>query len=444
MSIAERPANPALRQRATALASEGRLVEAIEAIRKSYRGSQLPPGERLTIARYRYWLQQFDVAEAEVAELLATHPDLPNVAATAAEFERNKGNIDNARALLEEASVRQPDDASITLALVDLGGALDASILTRAKAVATASEIPIDGRRMMSFALARFFDSEGDVDAAWSWVTTANGLYPQDTRFDRATHESQLDAALRIYEGNTETDSRHQTATIYVVGPPRSGGSLLQTVLAAVPGVASVGERGALLPYLFEMTTMSVERGLGAFRSRRDALQNADASGLRALIGDAHTSVDKTPHTLHVAGLVSRVHPAARFVDVQRAPAEVALSILFHDFPAAFDYSRSIDDIVDYLDFRKSALARWRSAGLEIIEHDHDSFVASPSSEGAALFERLGFEWDDSYLDPSNRGSIVQTFSATQVRKNIKKTKRRRADDYAHVIGKALAALKDN
>jgi hypothetical protein len=193
----------------------------------------------------------------------------------------------------------------------------------------------------------------------------------------------------------------------------------LQSILAANPGVASAGERGALLQHLLfreeEIAAMpSGQRG--AFL--RDLAQ-ADRRGLERLVGTPSWMVDKSPLHLVIAGNIARVHPAARFAAVLRDPADIAVSIWLRRFPPVYDYANDFSAILDHLDFALDALAAWQGEGLAIRLFDFAEFLTDPAARSAQLFDWLGVPWSESYLDPANRTNPVPTYSAAQVRQPV-------------------------
>ena len=284
-----------------------------------------------------------------------------------------------------------------------------------------------------------------NYDEAWHYAQLANGLYEDGVVSDVPAYKQQLALGLELYAKaalqNIEGDAKH----LYVVGPPRSGGSLLQTILAAHPGLESVGERGALMGWILPILTKSSDADEALKHWDRVAadLPLADTAGMtRSYPGEAgRTFVDKMPHHAHVAGLLEKLHPGAQFVDVRRDPHDITMSILFHDFSDKFGYSRRVDDIADYLAFQRSAITAWQDAGVPIIEHNHGAFLDAPQDAAKALFDKLGLTWDDKYLDPKSRQSTVRTFSALQVRSKVTKAYSGRGQHYLEFMGESAERL---
>lgn len=290
------------------------------------------------------------------------------------------------------------------------------ALVERTKMLAEDGSLSSQARVDLLLALAQHFDRVGDADSAWELAQRGNSLAP--TRKPR-DWRGILSAHLRIYEQTRGVAEAPGPRHLYLLGTPRSGQSLLQSVLAASPEVASAGERGALLQHLL-LRTAEIYRMNAESRTRLfSELAASDQRGLARLFGGADLIVDKSPFHLPIAGSVARVHSTARFAAVLRDPADTAISIWLRNFPPTYDFANDLAAIFDYLAFTYDALEQWFEAGVVIRLIDHPSIIAEPGREGAALFTWLGLGWQDAYLGPENRTQPVPTFSAAQVRKPI-------------------------
>lgn len=300
-------------------------------------------------------------------------------------------------------------------------------LLDRTLALAADAGLSSQARAELLLALAQHYDRAGDPDAAWQLAQRGNALTPprppQDWR-------GVLDAHLRIYQQTPSVPEATGQRHLYLLGTPRSGQSLLQSLLGASGEVASAGERGALLQHLL-LRTGEIAR-MSAFNraSLYAELAAADQRGLARLFGQAELIVDKSPFHLPVAGSIARIHSGALFAAVLRDPVDTALSIWLRNFPPIYDYANDLGAVFNYLEFAFDALQRWRDAGVTIRLIDHASIISEPAREGSALFDWLGLTWRDEYLKPENRTQPVPTFSAAQVRKPISTDVARRMAAY--------------
>jgi hypothetical protein len=258
-------------------------------------------------------------------------------------------------------------------------------------------------------------------------------MYDDGVEYDAGqAHREQLTQAVSLYQSfKGQIVANHPSKMIYVMGPPRCGGSLIQSILARLENVVSVGERGALIPWLLNCLTSPQNAA-----QLISQLGSSDLSGMQKSYGDAETYVDKTsPHILF-AGLLSLVHPGSKFVVPTRSSSDMAVSMYFHDFPPEFSYARSIRGIEAYLNIQKEATEAWASEGLDLVMHDHDQFTANPDIEGPQLFKALDLPWSEHVLNPEAGESVTRTFSARQVTEQVSKKFSGRGERYADFLQK--------
>lgn len=402
---------------------------AIRSIRAAYKGIVMPAKSLLMLAQWQIYVKQYAAAQQDLERILSSEPFHPQSSILLANLATWQGEIERAKAILLKAYTQHPEHTGLLIEQLMLSSKDESKIYQSAAAVLKQNTISREERKKLLFALAQFADRSGDFDLAWDYATQANGLARSDNVFDVSLLDKQLDVAVRMFQKTPPITTESTIQSIYFLGPPRCGGSLLQTVLAAAPNAVSVGERGALLPYL--MPLVNDKNGSAEFSRQQQDLHNADISGLLELEPTARLFIDKTTHNTHVAGLLHRIHPSARFVNLIRDKKDMALSIYMRDFSETFNYSHTLEDINAYLDFQTRAVETWKDLGVPIITHNHDSFVLAPEQYGRQLFDGLAIPWNEQYLSTQARQSSVETFSALQVRSEITSPPRPKWQSYA-------------
>jgi len=443
---AEKKRSPALWMHlSNVLSANDDLLGSVNAREQAYAGLEMPREEKLSIANQHVILGQYDQSQKYVDELLAHDKNAPDTVLLAANLMRWRGQLDEAHETLSRSVTNSNNDPRLLLGLLDLNRDEDDLLLDTAKSFIKDSQYPASIRRGLAFVVARRADKKNQFDEAWQFASTANALYDDGAVSQTEDYRRQLESGLKLFDSADAPAANKGSEQIYLIGPPRSGGSLLQTILAAAPDCISVGERGALMAWILPLLDQSSSHEQALLEWNRIApdLQKADIAGIIRSHTKAKgkTFIDKMPHHSHVAGLVSKVHPGSKFVDVRRDPLDMAMSILLHDFTDKFGYSRSISDIGEYLTFQRDAVQSWQNAGLEVHIHNHNEFLDNPEKTASSLFSKLNLTWDDSFLDPKNRTSTVRTFSALQVRSKVTKAYSGRGKNYREFMGNTADKL---
>ena len=447
------PSQPELLQMLAALAWQAgdryRADDALKAL-VAAQGGPAPQTDLMT-AQVALDLREFERARAAIDRLIAGGDRGALTVSTAVRLFTWQGEDAAAVMLIEEALARAPDSPEL------LGLALARRALSTPECLAAAervSEALPDGdprKTPLIFARVKAYDRAGEVAEAWALAKRANTLAARrlGTAFS-AEACARFDAQL-VTRGRASLELAGQLAPgrahpgqgqIFLIGAPRTGGSLVQSILSAGEGRQSSGERGALLPYLNGLADTPGAQPPTDYLAQ---LQAADLSGMARGGLTAPLIIDKTTHNFYVAPLIAAIHPGARFVNNRRRARDVALSMYFLDFPPAFPEACDLGALVAMLRARKRLAEIYADAGFDMLDLDFDDFAADPAVQGAQLARALGLEWTGAVLAPENRPTIVPTFSHDQVRQPIARDPGARWTPYLEYlpeeIAEALAAL---
>lgn len=412
-----------------ALYASGDVFTARDILMSTLSAGTPTPGERLQLARLDMTLRDYASAEQNLRAVLSQSPESVPALCSAVrlmDWTNDREGLEGFLTRLITLAGDQPEALSL---LLDHADAVPADRLQRAEALCLTEGAYSEELAALGFSLALYYDRQKAFDRAFeiadrtnrALAAFRNAVQTQAAETAEAARFSQIrEAGLRYFRSCTPVhrpDDDVSQTFVYLIGAPRSGSSLIQSVLSAAAGAVSVGERGALYPYLSD----AAERGLSvsSFERLAQQLAGADRAGLhRQGIARGHI-IDKTPHNLYVAGLLALVHESTKFVQVFRDAGDVAVSMFLRPFSAHFPEATSLNALAESLARRCQAFRTWTDAGLEILPFSYEAFTARPADKGDALFSYLNLDWQERFLDPVNRPQAVPTFSSRQVRKAI-------------------------
>ena len=216
---------------------------------------------------------------------------------------------------------------------------------------------------------------------------------------------------------------------IFVLGYPRSGNTLLENVLASLPGTSAIEE----MPTLREadMAFLAAPDGLARFAGedeaalapyRRAYWQRAGQALGRDTAGLA--LVDMDPLKSIRLPLIARLFPAARVLLVRRDPRDVVWSCFRTSFAlsnAAMDFT-TLESAARHYDalmrLTELALARLPMAVLEVPYH---RMVQDFDAMTHEICQFAGLVWTEDLrrFDRTARARGVSTASARQVRRGL-------------------------
>lgn len=383
-------------------------------------------------------------------EAVRRFPDHPSVRIEHGLALIGAGRNDDAIAVLEAAAA---DEAGFGEAHLELGllyehtnqlDALDA-LIAAGEAQGPCAERDFltawSLRRRNRFAEARVLadqvpDTINPIRTAQLRAEIADRLDEPDEAFRQFTLMNQASAATAqpavptyraLVEGQTAAMgpppgpplAHDGTDPIFVVGFPRSGTTLLDTLLANLPELQVFEEQPMLAQIDAEFPGLagSADPALIArARTRYFAL----AAELEGPAGSRRI-VDK--HPLHMARLplIDRLFPAAKVVMVERHPADVVLSCYMANFllNTAMRSFTDLDEAARTYDAVFSNYSRARSLlPLAVHEVRYERMIADLKGEMRPLLAFLGLDWRDEVLDnqaSAARRGTVRTASYAQI-----------------------------
>jgi len=439
---------PAWRTLARARAELGRYDEARGAFERALAGAARSPADLVHLARLSINALDFSRAGAALAEAEAATPDDPSVLAATALLLTYKGRAKEAEDYCLRCLKADPANLEAYPQLSALRqGRLTAEEEAPLKTISRSERAPPASRATASFILAHSLDARGDIDAAFSEYSYANGLSAEGARregliYDADGADGWAAHIIKTFDG-APADVEAQEgapAPIFIVGLPRSGSTLVESVLNAHSEVTAAGE-APMLPPLFNdwVKARGIDNdGVLAGDERRRFLAGYMAGAPRGAL----RFTDKNLLNIEAVGVIAQLFPAAKIVNVRRAPLECGLAIYRQDFLKFWTYATSLENIGRrYVQYARLTRHWERLYGERFITVQYETFTDHFETEATRLVAACDLAWEDACRDFQSAERIAATISAAQVREPVRK-RSGRAAAYASYLGPLRAALE--
>ena len=416
---------------------------------------QRAPDDRdllLAVGRQRMIANDFVGAENAFRSVLAADPsDSDGFLELAKLYEHNKpAKLQNLVAEAEAAALPSP-----AMEIVRAYGHRRAKQF--AEGLATLDTVPADFEPWLTNDLrGQFYEKLGDESGAFAAFTRMNEAQVADPT-DPLARAAELRRAMgerldRITPEWLASWKPSPVATdlktpVFLVGFPRSGTTLLDTMLMGHDDVAVMEELPAL---------DTVAREIGAF----DAIPNLSADDLhrarsvyfdvagKSVDVDRKVLIDKNPLHLNRVPLIRRLFPDARFILAVRHPADVVLSCYFSNFrltPALSNFLR-LDTAAEYYDLMFRTWERSRELmNLNVQTVVYEKLVEDPEAQLRPIIAALDLDWRDDLVDhestAQSRG-VVMTASYAQVVEPLYRSSVNRWERYRPFLEPVLPTLR--
>ncbi len=204
-------------------------------------------------------------------------------------------------------------------------------------------------------------------------------------------------------------DDNNSAESVFIVGMPRSGSTLLESILSMKNDVYDLGEINILEESFLEYKKSKQEINLAELYGEK--INNKTQLNI---------TTNKWLYNYQYAGIIAKHIPNARIIHCYRHPLDNILSIYRAHFARGNQYSSSLVDCtrvyLDQEDLMTEYKKRFRS---KIFDLNYDELVSNPNQKIKSLISWLGWKWDDAYLSPHLNPRSVSTASSVQVRSPI-------------------------
>ncbi len=209
---------------------------------------------------------------------------------------------------------------------------------------------------------------------------------------------------------NNEKENKNYPESIFIVGMPRSGSTLLESILSMNREVDDLGEINIL-----EEAFLNWKKN-----DQRSSLPELYSKKINHYFNELRTTTNKWLYNYQYVGIISNQIPNAKIIHCYRNPLDNILSIYRANFMKGNEYSSSLIDCTKiYLDQEEIMREYKNRFRLKIYDLNYDLLVSNPNQEIKSLISWLNWKWDDSYLSPHLNPRSISTASSVQVRSPI-------------------------
>jgi len=303
----------------------------------------------------------------------------------------------------------------------------------------------------------QFLDKLGRHDAAFAAFTLMNeaaAAEMSDSLAQAEFHRSRTRSRLESMTGEWLASWKagpvppERPSPVFLVGFPRSGTTLLDTMLMGHPDVSVMEEKPVLDVVIREFGGFEGIPDMDAHAVERARTQYFEGAARVGAEGARKVLIDKNPFYLTQVPLIHRIFPDSRFILALRHPADVVLSCYFSNFrptPTLTNFLR-LETAAEYYDLVFAMWERSRQLmGIDVQTLVYERLIESPEAQLRPLIETLGLEWHDDLLDHTGTAAsreLIATASYAQVTEPIYRRSVGRWEKYRKHLEPVLPVLR--
>lgn len=400
-------------------------------------------------------------AEASFRKALTLAPDDGETLAALAALQERAGRLEEALATAERALAAQRGHvrAAVAAARCERRLGRTEAGLARLRALPN-DNLDAEGRAHVAFELGATLDRLRAYDEAYAVYCDANSCAaesPQARAVDRTAMRRLIARLSERFTPEWIASWTPPAATAsedpaFLIGFPRSGTTLLDQILDAHPGLATMEEKPAI-----DTVRTAVAAMQGGYPEALATLQAPDIERLRRLyfaevaryveLPPGVRLVDKMPLNTIDVGLIARLFPKASLLLALRHPCDVVLSGFMQAFkanPAMVQF----ETLEGSAAFYAAVMDLWRQyervLTLSVHRIRYEDLIANFEAETRRMLAFLGLPWDHAVLGYAERAKTrtIATPSYHQVVQPIYARSVGRWRNYRGAFADALPLLR--
>ena len=198
--------------------------------------------------------------------------------------------------------------------------------------------------------------------------------------------------------------------SIFIVGLPRCGSTLVESIISLNSKVKDLGEVN-----IFEEAFKECQK-----TNENSYISESYKEKIRIPNNKATITTNKWLFNYQYSGIIAQTIPNAKIIHCYRNPLDNILSIYRAHFGVGNTFSSSLIDCGKVYCDQEEIMEKYKIKFREqIYDLNYDQLVTNPSEEIKSLILWLGWKWDKIYLSPHLNKREVLTRSNVEVRTPI-------------------------
>lgn len=337
------------------------------------------------------------------------------------------GEVRRAREELLSCLRSAPGYARAYWALAKMAGRNEQGIWVDGIRKALAQETDVNAQALLYYALFKQLDVPGNEAEAWNVLSQGMALRRAHIRYD-----AEAEGALfRFLERQPPLRAVSDAAVsgpqpIFVVGMPRTGTTLLESLLARHEDIVDGGELHDFVLQLRWQCDLQGSAYLDLPLAQRVEQVDLRETGRRYL---DHTQwrargatwfTDKMPVNFFNVRYIAASLPGSRIIHMMRDPVDTCFSSLKEPFSGAYFHSYDQTEMALHFKRYRRLMAHWQSQlPGRVLDVVYEDLVATPEDAMSKVMQFCGVEHDSRVASREGVTGEVTTASANQLREGV-------------------------
>ncbi len=264
------------------------------------------------------------------------------------------------------------------------------------------------------FGLAIYYQKTNQ-EKSEKYYNLGNNETMKSLRYNSFNYQKNIGEIIDNYKNNfvnESFESEEGANNIFILGTPRSGTTLIESIIASNDEVKSGGEllsANKLIQELVDHKEQDVKKFVNYFH-------NKYLSRTKFIRGNYKYIVDKLPENFLFLGYITKILPKTKIIRTFRNPWDIAISLYKQRYVTNIPYSASFFNIGVFMSNFEAINTFWNEEMIgseNVLDVNYEKLVDDPDLYQKKIYEFL--ELDSSYSEEKRRSFFSQTASIRQI-----------------------------
>ena len=264
------------------------------------------------------------------------------------------------------------------------------------------------------FGLAIYYQKTNQ-EKSEKYYNLGNNETMKSLRYNSFNYQKNIGDIIDNYKNNfvnESFESEEGANNIFILGTPRSGTTLIESIIASNDEVKSGGEllsANKLIQELIDHKEQDVKKFVNYFH-------NKYLSRTKFIRGNYKCIVDKLPENFLFLGYITKLLPKTKIIRTFRNPWDIAISLYKQRYVTNIPYSASFFNIGVFMSNFEAINTFWNEemkGNKNVLDIHYEKLVDDPDLYQKKIYEFL--ELDSSYSEEKRRSFFSQTASIRQI-----------------------------
>ncbi len=356
------------------------------------------------------------------------------------------GKVTEAKKIYERLIKKNPNDIKSYYGLFNLDlKNINNSYLEKLQILSKEKQINLFDKCLINFILSKFKKKQNKVKEELELLKISHDQCFQANNNFNNQSEFYYDKIITKYynkikfEGNLNYNNYKETKPIFIIGLPRSGSTLIESLISqSQNNVHSFGEIHAINMSIFDSIASKIyskefEVKNFNFIINKEIFHRSLLERYGAL--NKETFIDKSLENFFNINIILEFFPNAKFLHTFRNFSDSIIAIYQRMMPD-LSWSHSIKKITEYVNNYKIIIQFFKKKyPNQILDVDLEQLSTNKIIETKKIFNFCELEWNEEIFNYNKKNNLfTKTNSFLQIRDNIEKYDYKKYEQYYHLL----------